>query len=244
MSTGQADQISDAVTASSLSASSTPTLEIGAGYRDLRRGLLSAAIGLAAYYGARGVGTSPIDALIISTLVCAGRAAYTGIRQRRFDAIACFLMFANAVTLAVAVCARSPVAVMFGQHLPGVVFLAFVFGSLVMRKPMTEALVKWLRPQWVHDHMSQAGRTTDEACAYRRTHMRLTATIAVAQTLHLVAAAIVILTLSVDVAQGLLSLLALGTDLAVLLITLGGVSRFLMRRNAINSGQAATNGLA
>lgn len=235
MSADQADQTCDAVTASRLSASPPPTAETGTGYQDLRRGLLSAAIGLAAYYGARGLGATPIDALIISTLVCAGRAAYTGIRQRRFDAIACFLMFANAVTLAVAVCARSPVAVMFGQHLPGVVFLAFVLGSLVMRKPVTEAFVKWLRPQWVHDHIAQAGRTTDEACAYHRTHMRLTATIAAAQTLHLAAATIVILTLSVDIAQGLLSLFALATDLAVLLITLGGVSRFLVRRNAINS---------
>ncbi|WP_198730508.1 VC0807 family protein [Mycolicibacterium baixiangningiae] len=230
------DKACDTVAATRSPGSSTPTVETGAGYRDLRRGLLSAAIGLSAYYGARGAGATPVDAMIISTLVCAGRAAYIGIRQRRFDAIACFLMFANAVTLAVAICARSPVAVMFGQKLPGVVFLAFVLGSLAMGKPMTEAFVKWIRPQWVPDHTTQAGRTAHEARAYHRTHMRLTTCIAAAQTLHLAAASIVILTLSVDVAQGLLSFLALATDLAVLLITVGGVSRYLMRRNSTVPG--------
>jgi hypothetical protein len=174
--------------------------------------------------------------MIISTLVCAGRAAYIGIRQRRFDAIACFLMFANAVTLAVAVFARSPVAVMVGEKLPGVVFLAFVLGTLALGKPMTEAFVKWLRPQWVHDEITQAGRTAHDAQTYHRTHMRLTTCIAVAQTVHLAAACIVILRLPVDVAQGLLSLLALTTDLAVVLITLGGASRFLSRRNSTVPG--------
>jgi hypothetical protein len=215
--------------AASGSSSSMPEVEVSKGYQDLRRGLLSAAIGLAAYYGARGIGATPVEALIICTLVCAGRSAYSALRQRRFDAIASFLVFANAVTLAVAICARSPVAVMFGQHLPGVVFLAFVLGSLVIRKPVTESLLKWLRPQWVHDHASGPRQCADAATAYHRTHMRLTAAIAFAQTLHLAAAAIVILTLSVDIAQGLLSVFALATDVAVLLITIGGFSRFLNR---------------
>lgn len=224
---GQDDGTCEAIAARRVSAASTPAVKIGSGYQDLRRGLLSAALGLAAYYGARSLSATPIDALLISTLVCAGRAAYAAISERRFDAIACFLMFATAVTLAVALCTQSPVAVMFGQHLPGVVFLVFVLGSLVARKPMTEALVKWLRPQWVHDHITTTGRSTDKTSAYHRTHMRLTSAIAVAQALHLAAASIVILTLSVDVAKGLLGVLALTTDIAVLAIIIGGTGRSL-----------------
>lgn len=232
MSANQAHRSVEASLPATAASSSMPT-GAGSGYQDLRRGVLSAVIGVAAYYGARGIGATPIEALIMCTLVCGVRSAYSAIRQRRFDAIACFLMFANAVTLTVAICARSPAAVMFGEHLPGVVFLAFVLGSLAVRRPMTEALVKWLRPQWVRNQVAAFARNADEASTYHRTHMRLTTGIAVAQTLHLAAASIVILTLSVDAAQGLLSLLALATDLAVLLITLGGVSRHLALRKRV-----------
>ena len=238
MRTDQHDGTSEAAAARTLSASSTPTVKISSGYRDLRRGLLSVVFGLAAYYGARSLGATPVDALLISTLVCAGRAAYAAIRERRFDSIACFLMFANAVTLAVALFTQSPVAVMFGQHLPGVVFLVFVLGSLAVRKPMTEALVKWLRPQWVHDHISTTGLSTDRTSAYHRTHMQLTSAIAVAQALHLAAASIVILTLSVDVAKGLLGVLALATDIAVLAIIIVGTGRSLRQHQKSASAQA------
>ena len=232
MRTDQDDGTAEAVAPKRLSASSTPAVKIGSGYQDLRRGLLSVAVGLAAYYGARSLGATPTDALLISTLVCAGRAAYVAIRQRRFDAIACFLMVANAVTLAVALCTQSPVAVMFGQHIPGVVFLVFVLGSLAVRKPMTEAIVKWLRPQWFHNHTTTPGRSTEKTSASHRTHMRLTTAIAVAQALHLAAASIVILTLSVDVAKGLLGALALATDIAVLAIVIGGTGRNLRHQKS------------
>jgi hypothetical protein len=202
------------------------------GYRDLRRGLLSAAIGLATYFGARGLGASPIDALLLSTAVSAGRAAYVAIKERRFDPIAAFLATANLVTLAFGLGTQSPVVVMFGQHLPGVVFLAFVLGSLVMRRPMTESIVNWLRPQWIHQHATSPTWGAEEAAGYRRTHMYLTSAIAGVQTLHLVAASIVILTLSVDVANGMLGVFAMVTDIAALGITIGGASRSLRRRHA------------
>jgi hypothetical protein len=115
-------------------------------------------------------------------------------------------------------------------------FLAFALGTSALGKPMTEGFVKWLRPQWVHDHITQAGRTAHDAQTYHRTHMRLTTSIAAAQTLHLAAACVVNLRLPGDVAQGLLSLLALATHLAVLLITLGRASRFLRRRNSTIPG--------
>jgi hypothetical protein len=59
--------------------------------------------------------------------------------------------------------------------------------------------------------------------------MRLTLAVAVAHTLHLTAATIVIFTLPVDIAKGLLGLLALGTDAIVLAIVLGGIGYFLRR---------------
>jgi hypothetical protein len=63
---------------------------------------------LAAYYGSRALGASPLDARLIGTLVCVVRAAYTALKDRRFDPIACFPMLADGVTLAVGLCTRSP----------------------------------------------------------------------------------------------------------------------------------------
>jgi hypothetical protein len=48
-------------------------------FTELRRGLVSAALGFAAYYGSRALGASALDALLIGTLVCVVRAAYTAL---------------------------------------------------------------------------------------------------------------------------------------------------------------------
>jgi hypothetical protein len=199
------------------------------GYADLRRGLLSAALGLAAYYGSRALGAAPLDALLIGTLVCLVRALYSGLKDRRFDPIAWFLMLADAVTLAVGLCTQSPVLTMFGQHIPGVISLAFVIAGLVVKRPVTESLVSWLRPGWVQQHIADHDWTPADARAYHRMHVRLTLAVIAAQTLHLAVASVVILALPVDVAKGVLGALALATDVAVLGIALGGIGRFLLR---------------
>jgi hypothetical protein len=199
------------------------------GYGDLRRGLLSAALGLAACYGSRAPGASPLDALLIGTLVCLVRAVYSGFKDRRFDPIAWFLMLADVVTLAVGLCTQSPVLTMFGQQIPGLIFLVLVIGSLVVKRPVTESLVSWLRPGWVQQHIADHDWTPADARAYHRMHVRLTLAVTVAQTLHLAAASVVILTLPVDVAKGILGALALATDVAVVGIAVGGIGRFLLR---------------
>jgi hypothetical protein len=199
------------------------------GYGDLRRGLLSAALGLAAYYGSRALGASPLDALLIGTLVCLARAVYSGLKDRRFDPIAWFLMLADAVTLAVGLCTQSPVLTMFGQHTPGVIFLVFVIGSIVVKRPFTESLVSWLRPGWVQRHIADHDWTNADARAYHRMHVGLTLAVIAVQTLHLTVAAAVIMTLPVDVAKGILAALALATDVGVLGIAVGGIGRFLLR---------------
>jgi hypothetical protein len=86
---------------------------------------------------------------------------------------------------------------MFGQHVPGVIFLAFVIGGLVVNRPITESLVAWLRPGWVRRHLAEHDWTNEDARAYHRLHMGLTLAVAATQTLHLAAATAVILTLPV-----------------------------------------------
>ncbi|MBO0882883.1 MAG: hypothetical protein J2P17_21615, partial [Mycobacterium sp.] len=60
-------------------------------------------------------------------------------------------------------------------------------------------------------------------------HMRLTLVVGIAGMLHLIAATIVIFTLPVDIAKGLLGVLSLGTDAIILAIALGGIGYFLRR---------------
>ena len=228
-STSVTHQMPSLAQAASESTNRTVTPLAPNGYRDLRRGLLSAALGLAAYYGSRALGASPFDSLLIATLVCLARALYSGMKDRRFDPIAWFLMLADAVTLALGLCTRSPVIIMFGQHLPGVIFLGFVIGSLIAKRPITESLLAWLRPGWVEQHIAEHAWNADDLRAYHRTHVQLTLAIIAAQTLHLIAASTVILTVPVDVAKGTLGVLALTTDIVVLGITIGGIGRFLLR---------------
>jgi len=118
---------------------------------------VSAALGLVAYYGSRAaLGASPLDALLVSTVISAVRVAYSALKDRRFDPIAWFLMGRRTASpLAVGVFTQSPITTMFGQQFPGVVFLAFVIGGLVLgRAGSPSPLVNWLRPGWVEQRVA------------------------------------------------------------------------------------------
>jgi hypothetical protein len=204
-----------------------PASQDAPGYTELRRGLISLIVGMGSYYGARYLGAAELAALMISTVVSALRVGYAAIRARRFDPIAAFLLAADGVTVLFGLASQSPVTTMLGSHIPGIVFEIFLIVSLIRNRPITESLIEWFRPGWVHRHIANHAWTKNDAHAYHRTHMRLTLAVAVAHTLHLTAATIVIFTLPVDIAKGLLGLLALGTDAIVLAIVLGGIGYFL-----------------
>ncbi|WP_454561869.1 VC0807 family protein [Mycobacterium haemophilum] len=199
------------------------------GYADLRRGLISLLLGMGSYYGARYLGASALAALMSSTAVSALRVGYVAMCARRFDPIAAFLLVADGVTVVVGLASQSPASTMLGSHIPGVVFEMFVIVSLIRNRPITESLIEWFRPGWVQHHIADHAWSANDLRAYHRTHMRLTLAIGIAQMLHLTAATIVIFTLPVDIAKGLLGVLALGTDAIVLAIVLGGIGNFLRR---------------
>ncbi|WP_052915627.1 VC0807 family protein [Mycobacterium haemophilum] len=199
------------------------------GYTDLRRGLISLILGMGSYYGARYLSATELAALMISTAVSAVRVGYTAMRARRLDPIAAFLLAADGVTVIVGLASQSPAITMLGSHIPGVVFEIFVIIGLIRSRPITESLIEWFRPGWIQHHIANHTWSDGDARAYHRTHMRLTLAVGIAQILHLTAATIVIFTLPVDIAKGLLGALALGTDAIVLAIILGGIGYFLRR---------------
>jgi hypothetical protein len=221
----QASRAADRQSDSSL----RPASRDAPGYSELRRGLISLIVGMGSYYGARYLGAAELSALVISTVVSGLRVGYAAIRARCFDPIAAFLLAADGVTVVFGLASQSPVITMLGSHIPGIVFEIFLIAGLIRSRPITESLIEWFRPGWVHHHIADHAWTENNANAYHRTHMRLTLAVAVAHTLHLTAATIVIFTLPVDIAKGLLGLLALGTDAIVLAIVLGGIGYFLRR---------------
>jgi hypothetical protein len=198
-----------------------------AGFTDLRRGLISMAIGFATYYGARYFGAAALEALLLSTVGSALRLAYSARRTRTFDPIAGFLMAANGITLTVGMLSQSPVITMLGQHIPGVIFQVFVVVGLVRRRPITASLLAWLRPDWVEQHLGEHGWSAADIRSYHRRHKHLTLAVALAGFVHLIAAAVAIFTLRVDIARGALGMLSLATDIVILAIVIGGVGRFL-----------------
>ncbi|WP_305800095.1 VC0807 family protein [Mycobacterium sp. GA-1841] len=184
-------------------------------------------IGFAAYYGARYCGQNPLEALLISTVASTLRVGYSAWRTRAFDPIAGFLMAANGITLIVGLLSQSPVITMLGQHIPGVVFQVFLMVGLARNRPVTEALLAWLRPDWVEQQIAKHRWTAAEIEGYHRKQMRLTLVVAAAGLIHLIAAAAVIFTLPVDVAAGMLGVLALTTDAIILTVVIAGVGRLL-----------------
>jgi len=204
-----------------------------------RRALLSAVLGLSTYYGARAIGASQLDALMVGAVVSAIRLAYSALRGRRFDAVACFLLVLDGVSLVVGLLTRSPRMMMFSNHIPGVIFGVFVLGGLAMNKPITELIVSWIRPGWVEQHIAEHDWTDSDAQAYHRMHMRLSLAIAILQIVHLAAVAVIILTMPVDVARGVLVVIAMIAGIIIVAITLGGIGRFLLRHktNYASTGQ-------
>lgn len=200
------------------------------GYGEPRRGLVSLLLGMGSYYGARHLGAGAVDALLISTGMSGLRVGYTALRIRRLEPVAAFLLSADGITLIAGLLAQSPVVTMFGQHIPGIVFGIFLIVSLIRNRPATELLVDWFRPGWVRHHIANHMWTDNDARAYHRTHVGLTFAVTTAHLLHLIAAAAVILMLPVDIAKGVLGILALTADAIALVIVFGGVASFLRRR--------------
>ncbi|GAB7066092.1 hypothetical protein H7J06_02155 [Mycobacterium hodleri] len=201
----------------------------------LRRALLSAVVGIAAYYGARTFGASPTGALIASAAASAIRIAWVALRDKRIDAIAGFILFLDASTIAVGLITRSPFITLISEHISGVVFAVWVFGGLVLRRPVTETIVAWVRPGWVEQHIDRNTWSTCQAQAYYRAHMRLSLGVAVLHTAHLVAIAVIILTMPIDAAKGLLAAMALGVNVTIPALLVVGLRRFFIEEESNRS---------
>jgi hypothetical protein len=198
---------------------------------------VSTTLGLVAYYGSRALGASPLDALLVSTVISAVRVAYSALKDRRFDPIAWFLMAADGITLAVGVFTQSPITTMFGQQFPGVVFLAFVIGGLALGRP-------------VHRVAGELAQAPLGGTACRRTQLDVFRCPSLSPYAHEVDDGCdgcasdpprcrnIRHPYTVDVAKGAIGLLALATDIAVLVIALGGIGRFLMHHRTYGASSS------
>jgi len=199
---------------------------------ELRRGIVSALLGLGAYYGCRALGIPPLEALLIATVVSALRVIYSAWRIRAFEPIAGFILAMDALTVAIGLLTQSPAIAMLGQHAPGVIIELFLIVSLARNKPATETMLNWIRPGWVDRHIADHEWSQTDAQAYHRTHLGLTSTVAIIQLVHLGIATIVIFTLPPDIAKATVGLLSLASTLINITLILGVIGQFLRRHKA------------
>lgn len=199
---------------------------------ELRRGIVSALLGLGAYYGCRALAIPPLEALLMATVVSAARVIYSAWRIRAFEPIAGFILAMDALTLAIGLLTQSPAIAMLGQHAPGVIIELFLIVSLARNRPATETMLNWIRPGWVARHIADHEWSQTDAQAYHRTHLVLTSTVAIIQLVHLVVATVVIFTLHPDIAKAVVGLLSLTSTLINITLILGVIGQFLRRHKA------------
>lgn len=180
----------------------------GSGKSALTHGLVSAALGLGAYYGMRAFGASELHALMVAAVVSALRVLYTAVRERRLDLVAGFIMLMHGTTLLVAVLTNSVQLAQLPHVVPTVLFGLFFIGSGVVGRPLTEMVIQAVRPGWAEQHLAKHEWSESDLRAYHRMHVWLCVGFGAVELLQAVAMVGVILHYSVDVAQVTNGLLA------------------------------------
>jgi uncharacterized membrane protein len=193
--------------------------------RPIMRGvLLDVAPPLIAYYGLRAVGQSEYVALLTATVLSGLRVAYEALKARRLDPFAGYLLLTFGLSLAVGLATTDPKLVLLGNTvvngIGGLVFL----GSCVLGKPLTQVVAERVTPD-------DGDRDPGESAAIRRTHLLLSAMWGVGLLVEVGIRLVVISSRSVDVANGVNSVISLAM-IGLLMAATFLVSRAARARSA------------
>jgi uncharacterized membrane protein len=188
--------------------------------RPIVRGvLLDVAPPLVAYYGLRAAGQSEYVALLAATILSGLRVAYEALKARRLDPFAGYLLLTFGLSLAVGLATTDPKLILLGNTavngIGGLVFL----GSCVIGTPLTQVVAERVRPDG-------DDRESGEAGSIRRTHVLLSAMWGLGLLAEVGIRLAVIFSQSVDVANGVNSVISLA------MIGLLMVTTFLVGRRA------------
>ncbi|HTI78281.1 MAG TPA: VC0807 family protein [Mycobacterium sp.] len=173
--------------------------------RRMMRGiLLDIAPPLIGYYGLRAAGASEYVALLTATVLSGLKVTYDAVKAKRLDPFAAYLMLTFGLSLAVALATTDPKLILAGNTgvngISGLIFLA----SCVVGTPLTQVVAQRFQPV---DDEPEPG----EEQYVRRVHVLLSAMWGIGLLIEVGVRLVAISRLSVDVANGVTSVISWAT---------------------------------
>jgi hypothetical protein len=168
----------------------------------LRGMLLDVAPPLIAYYGLRAAGVSEYLALLTATVLAGIKVTYDAVRARRLDPFAGYLMLNFGLSLAVGLATSDARMLMVGDTLVGGIGALVFLGSCAIGKPLTRVVAERVQAE---DDPPEPG----EQDFKHHLHLLLSAIWGVGLLVGTFVSLGIIFSLSVDVAKGVNTVVAL-----------------------------------
>lgn len=176
--------------------------------------LLDVAPPLLAYYGLRAAGASEYVALLTGTVLAGIKVSYDAIRARRLDPFAGYLMLNFGLSLAVGLATSDARMLMVGNTLVGGIGAALFLGSCFIGTPLTQIVAERVRV--ISDDNPEPG----EAEFKRRVNVSLSAMWGIGLLIGTLISLAIIFSLSVDVANGVNTVVSLAFTALLLVATI------------------------
>ncbi|OBC06423.1 hypothetical protein A5784_09860 [Mycobacterium sp. 852013-50091_SCH5140682] len=183
--------------------------------RPVMRGiLLDIAPPLLAYYGLRAAGASEYVALLTATVLAGVKVCYDAIKARRLDPFAGYLMLNFGLSLAVGLATSDARMLMVGNTLVGGIGAVLFLGSCFIGTPLTQIVAERVRV--ISDENPEPG----EAEFKRRVNVSLSAMWGIGLLIGTLISLVIIFSLSVDVANGVNTIVSLAFTALLMVVTI------------------------
>jgi hypothetical protein len=175
--------------------------------------LLDVAPPLLAYYGLRAAGVSEYVALLTATVLAGIKVSYDAIKDRRLDPFAGYLMLNFGLSLAVGLATSDARMLMVGNTLVGGIGAVVFLGSCFIGTPLTQIVAERVRV------ISEENPDPGEAEFKRRVNVSLSAMWGIGLLLGTLISLAIIFWLSVDVANGVNTVVSLAFTAELMVVT-------------------------
>ncbi|GAS87263.1 uncharacterized protein RMCB_1359 [Mycolicibacterium brisbanense] len=199
----------------------------------LRGILLDVAPPLLAYYGLRAAGVSEYVALLTGTVLAGIKVSYDAIKARRLDPFAGYLMLNFGLSLAVGLATSDARMLMVGNTLVGGVGAVVFLGSCFIGTPLTQIIAERVRV--ISDESPEPG----EAEFKRRVNVSLSAMWGIGLLIGTLISLAIIFSLSVDVANGVNTVVSLAFTALLMVVTVVMAKRARTRWDHLREQTAA-----
>jgi hypothetical protein len=176
--------------------------------------LLDVAPPLIAYYGLRAAGVSEYVALLTATVLAGIKVSFDAIKARRLDPFAGYLMLNFGLSLAVGLATSDARMLMAGNTLVGGIGALLFLGSCFIGTPLTQIVAERVRA--VSEDKPEPG----EAEFKHRLNVSLSAMWGIGLLIGMLISLAIIFSLSVDVANGVNTVVSLALTALLMVATI------------------------